>query len=168
MNENQRIDVEDDIGEIIAKIQSSEDEKEVIELTERFSKEDSKVHVAGITRWGELRGLEGEVVGFEVRKTYELGKLFREYSLVPVDGRYRTRNVITGSYADSVKTMGPGHGLKAVFEVVYDMGRKLYGNRFTPEMAKAAFITAFPTPLTDSYLGNVEGWFHKLSNKKPR
>lgn len=163
---------EKEISNIIDKIRISEDEKEVRSLTERYSKENKEIYNSGITRWGELAGMEGQVVGFEVSKEYAIDALIRESSLLPVDGEYRTRSVKKsasslggGKYVDDFETMGEEQGFKAAFKVVNQVGSKLYGDKFTPEFAKVAFKTACPYSETDQYLGNVENWFNELNNK---
>jgi len=157
-------------NEVVERIRGLSDEEEVRQITEKYSKHDAydgeareEIRIAGIVRWGELGGLEGHVIGCEVRNNYAVNELISEMSMMPVDGIYRTRNVKTGCYAGKVETKGLAHGYRSAFKVVFEMGKQLYGDKFTPEIAKEAFVSACPFKGVERYVSAVPTWFEELN-----
>jgi len=159
--------------DIIEQIRTSEDDQEVINFTDKYSRNNAEsgltpteieeIRLTGIKKWGELTGLEGHVVGCEVNRHYNMEALISEMSQRPVDGIYRTRSVETGTYAGDVRTMGEPFGFKSAFGVVFKTGRELYGDKFTLEIAEIAFLNACPYRQTERYLSNIDGWFEELN-----
>jgi hypothetical protein len=172
-SEREITDIISEKDSIIELIKLTEDEAEVRRLTEKHSnligsydRDESsariKINEVGVARWGELLGLETEVIIFEVRKNYAIDALVYEYSIFPADGVCRTRSVIDDTYATPVKTKGIGYGLNAAFNVVYDVGKKLYGDKLTLEITKKAFLGTCQLAKKHGYDKNVDQWFMNL------
>jgi hypothetical protein len=168
--------------DIINDLTSCEDEREVMDITEKYSPLDTstelslderqEIYFTGIARWGELVHREGQVVGFEVRNTYAIDALVLEYSHEPVKGYYKTTDVMNNTYPlpDNKKVKGIKNGLRVAFNVVYKTGKALYRDKFNSDIAKVAFLSACPIariqmPSDEHLSRQVTSWFVELEEQ---